>query len=147
MPQLPAEHKFTLQITMTSDWHVGSGSGRGEIDSAVQRDHDNLPYIPAKTLTGILRDGCEQVAIALDDGETKGKWHKWIDFIFGDQPALAEGAVEPKPAPALVSIGSGYLDFTLREALKQRKNSKGRSPSLNPVFPLIQKLALQDLIF
>ena len=53
---------FTLKISMESDWHVGAGAGRGEIDRVVQRDTDDLPYIPAKTLTGILRDGCEQVA-------------------------------------------------------------------------------------
>ncbi|OKH18656.1 hypothetical protein NIES208_05390 [[Limnothrix rosea] IAM M-220] len=117
---------------MTSDWHVGSGNGYGEVDSAVQRDHDNLPYIPAKTLTGILRDGCEQAAIALDGGKKTGQWHNWINFIFGDQPALAEGAIEPAPRPAVVSIGSAYLDNDLRDALKAKKGLKEAIAFIKP---------------
>lgn len=109
----------TLTITMKSDWHVGSGSGRGEIDSIVQRDADGLPYIPAKTLTGILRDGCEQVAQALD-GDLSGKWNNWVNFLFGDQPALAKGVIEDEPRPASLSIRSAYLDRTLRDALREK---------------------------
>ncbi|MGD1932335.1 MAG: RAMP superfamily CRISPR-associated protein [Leptolyngbyaceae cyanobacterium] len=113
---------FTIQVTMTSDWHVGSGLGRGEIDSLVQRDADNLPYLPAKTLTGILRDGCEQVALALDNGNERGRWHDWINFLFGDQPALAQGAIEPEPRPAVLSIRSACLESDLHEALKVNKH-------------------------
>ncbi|WP_029682029.1 RAMP superfamily CRISPR-associated protein [Picosynechococcus sp. NKBG15041c] len=131
MPSLPKNLQFKLQIQMTSDWHVGSGSGRGEIDSAVQRDHDNLPYIPAKTLTGILRDGCEQVAIALD-GDTKGFWHDWINFIFGDQPALAEEAIEGAPRPAVISIRSAYLENGLQDALNQKKELQGAIAFIKP---------------
>lgn len=78
---LDVPSSFTITIRMASDWHVGSGTGRGEIDSEVQRDADSFPYIPAKTLTGILRDGCEQVALALDNGGERGKWHNWVNFF------------------------------------------------------------------
>jgi CRISPR-associated protein Csx10 len=109
-----------IEITMQSDWHVGTGMGRGELDSIVQRDGDNLPYIPGKTLTGILRDSCEQVALGLDRGNNHGVWHDWVNFIFGDQPALAKGAIEAEPKPALVAIGSAHLDEKLKEALKDK---------------------------
>ncbi|TVU52888.1 MAG: hypothetical protein EA414_15120 [Arthrospira sp. PLM2.Bin9] len=117
IPTLP--QNLILTITMKSDWHVGSGSGRGEIDSIVQRDADGLPYIPAKTLTGILRDGCEQVAQALD-GDLSGKWNDWVNFLFGDQPALAKGVIEEEPRPASLSIRSAHLDRTLRDALGEK---------------------------
>ena len=116
-PTVPQD--CVLTIAMKSDWHVGSGSSRGEIDSIVQRDADGLPYIPAKTLTGILRDGCEQVAQALD-GSTTGTWNNWVNFLFGDQPALAKGAIEDEPRPASLSIRSAYLDETLCEALREK---------------------------
>lgn len=116
---LTVPNNFTLTITMKSDWHVGSGSGRGEIDSIVQRDADGLPYIPAKSLTGILRDGCEQVAQALDGGSS-GKWNNWVNFLFGDQPALAKGAIETEPRPASLSIQSAHLDTKLRDALSEK---------------------------
>jgi len=122
----------TIQIEMTSDWHVGSGAGRGEVDSLVQRDADGLPYIPAKTLTGILRDGCEQVALALDGGNDRGQWHRWVDFLFGDQPAIAQGALEPEPRPAIVSIRSAHLEQTLRDALNARPKLKGAIALIKP---------------
>lgn len=117
---IPAS-SLTLKITMTSDWHVGSGLGRGEVDRLVQRDADGLPYLPAKTLTGIVRDGCEQVALALDNGHDQGLWHRWVNFLFGDQPALASGAIEVEPCPAALSIRSAYLESSLREALKAKQ--------------------------
>lgn len=115
---------FNLKIIMTSDWHIGSGSGRGEIDSVVQRDHSDLPYIPAKTLTGILRDGCEQVAQALDNNQEQGQWHDWINFLFGDQPALAKIAIEAAPRPAIVSIRSAYFEKKLQDTLTAKPQLK-----------------------
>jgi CRISPR-associated protein Csx10 len=54
---------FTVQVHMLSDWIVGTGEGRvGDVDATVRRDADGLPFVPAKTLTGIWRDACEQVA-------------------------------------------------------------------------------------
>jgi CRISPR/Cas system CMR subunit Cmr4 (Cas7 group RAMP superfamily) len=62
---------FTLRLEMLSDWHVGAGFGRpGNIDSLVQRDADDLPFVPAKTLTGIWRDALERLAYALDAEDT-----------------------------------------------------------------------------
>ncbi|WP_448573213.1 RAMP superfamily CRISPR-associated protein [Trichothermofontia sp.] len=130
---------FTIQIEMTSDWHVGSGSGRGEIDSEVQRDADGLPYIPAKTLTGILRDGCEQIAIALDGENEQGLWHSWVDFLFGDQPVLFQGAVESEPRPAVISIRSAYLDQKLRNALKAKPALQGAIAFVKPSVAIDEK--------
>jgi CRISPR-associated protein Csx10 len=53
---------FPVRAHMLSDWIVGTGEGRvGDVDATVRRDSDGLPFIPAKTLTGIWRDACEQV--------------------------------------------------------------------------------------
>jgi CRISPR-associated protein Csx10 len=77
---------------MLSDWIVGTGEGRvGDVDATVRRDYDGLPFIPAKTLTGIWRDACEQVAGWLGgpagpDGGSAHSWHAWVDWIFGSQP-------------------------------------------------------------
>jgi len=122
---------FSLTITMHSDWHVGSGTGRAELDSIVQRDADDLPYLPAKTLTGILRDGCEQAAQALDGGKT-GPWNNWLNVLFGDQPALAEIPLEDEPRPAIVSIHSAHLDENLRQSLKQKQKLRTAIAFMKP---------------
>jgi CRISPR-associated protein Csx10 len=110
-----------LTVTMLGDWHVGSGTGRpGSIDRLIQRDDFDLPYIPAKTLTGILRDGCELVAWGLDGGNEKGEWHKYLEYLFGSQPAIAQGVVEETPIAAALSLRSAYFPSVLKTALQGR---------------------------
>jgi|GEM_PF-792270 len=66
---LPAGVEVRYQLTTLSDWHAGTGAGRpGDVDRLVARDDDELPYLPAKTVTGLWRDGCEIAARALDGG-------------------------------------------------------------------------------
>jgi CRISPR-associated protein Csx10 len=113
-----------LTITMSSDWHVGSGTGRpGSIDQLVQRDQRGLPYIPAKTLTGILRDSCELVAHGLDDEQSTGIWHQYVEYLFGNQPAIAQGVVEEAPIAAALSLRSAYLPQTLITALSGKPDA------------------------
>ena len=72
-----------LEITMHSDWHIGTGSsGEGNIDRRIARDEDGFPFIPAKSLTGILRDSCEEVLsyLGLD---ADPEMDNWATYIFG----------------------------------------------------------------
>lgn len=129
MTQTPP-HEFNITLTMNSDWHIGSGNSRGEMDRTVQRDADDLPYIPAKTLTGILRDSCEQVAEALKPQE---KWQNWVDCLFGNQPTLANAEeAEIAPNPALIRIHSAFLEDSLRQALKAKPNLKSAIAFMKP---------------
>ncbi|MGH2769044.1 MAG: RAMP superfamily CRISPR-associated protein, partial [Actinomycetota bacterium] len=122
-----SDYMGCLRLTMESDWHVGAGISRsGQLDRLVVRDHENLPYIPAKTLTGIWRDACERLARALDEG-TPGAWARWVEYLFGSQPALAEAPLtaaasalrshgEP-PRPAALSVRPARLPEELRHRL------------------------------
>ena len=56
-----------LRLTFDSDWHVGSGAGiLGSVDRQVLRDEEGFPYVPGKTLTGVLRDAAEWIADVRD---------------------------------------------------------------------------------
>lgn len=124
---------LTIKIKLTSDWHIGSGAGiPGDIDSLVQRDQDGLPYIPAKTLTGILRDACELVTFGLDDGQENGNWQQWVDYLFGEQPALSQGVIETAPRPAALSIRPGYFSEPLRVVLKSKPSVKNALTFVKP---------------
>lgn len=126
--------KLTIKIKLTGDWHIGSGAGiPGDIDSLVQKDKDGLPYIPAKTLTGILRDACELVAFGLENGN----WQKWVNYLFGEQPALAKEAIvkeaiEKEPLPAALSIRAAYFSDSLREVLKNKPSVKNALTFVKP---------------
>ncbi len=74
-----------LTIDMTSDWGVGSGTARhGSIDRCVRRDVDGLPYLPGRSLRGVLREACAQAAAALDDGKPGAWTDLWLQ-VFGQR--------------------------------------------------------------
>lgn len=63
-----------MTIRMLSYWHIGSGMGRGaDADAVVLKDQTGLPFIPGKTLKGLLRDSslCLEDARLCSDGVTK----------------------------------------------------------------------------
>lgn len=49
--------KLSFKIDLKSDYHIGSGYGRGIVDSALLKDKDGLPIIRGTTLVGLLRQG------------------------------------------------------------------------------------------
>ncbi|MCI0724051.1 MAG: RAMP superfamily CRISPR-associated protein [Acidobacteria bacterium] len=112
--------RFTVKVEFEGDWHVGLGAGRhGQADRLVVRDGGGLPYVPAKTLTGIWRDACERVALGLDDNKP-GHWCQWVEAIFGSQPQLSEGLVPERfPRPALLSVRSAHYPDKLRDLLSR----------------------------
>ncbi len=129
---------LTLTLHMDSDWHCGTGLGiPGGVDKLVNTDHDGLPFVPGKTLTGVWRDACELVAAALDgspqsapgtataggsDGSdgSDGGWHAWVDFLFGSQPVLTPAGrpVRGEPRPAALSVRPARYPATLAAAMR-----------------------------
>jgi len=46
-----------IKIEILTYWHAGSGaSGTGDVDAAIIRDAQGLPYLPGRTLKGLFRD-------------------------------------------------------------------------------------------
>ncbi len=116
---------FPLEIELLSDWHCGTGAGRpGEVDRLVARDAAGLPYLPAKTVTGMWRDACETAARALDEGaDGHGGWAAWVRCLFGDEPARGRGPALGAPRPALLSVRSARMPETLRARLGPRRGA------------------------
>jgi CRISPR-associated protein Csx10 len=109
-------YQSTLSITLKSDWKIGSGTGRpGDVDQLIRRDSDQAPFLPAKTITGVLRDGCERVTHALDEGNANGPWHTWLTYLFGNHPLPGQLV---SPARAHLQLTSAQLPAELRHALE-----------------------------
>lgn len=48
---------FTLTFDLQSDWHIGSGKEAGAYaDSLTIKDDDGLPFLPGKSIKGLLRE-------------------------------------------------------------------------------------------
>lgn len=59
-------------ITFYSPWHCGAGLSAGaDVDVLVVKDAEGLPYVPGKTLKGLLREAVEDyTALSEPDAES-----------------------------------------------------------------------------
>ena len=112
---------FNITLTMTSDWHIGSGVGRqGSVDSLVLRDPDDLPYAPSSTVAAMWRDAAEQLAYGLNQAAGEdGNWNDLVTALFGSQPAI-ENSLQPpipsrSPIPSRLSLEHLRFPEELRE--------------------------------
>jgi CRISPR-associated protein Csx10 len=118
-----------IRIEFTSDWHIGSGRGQlGSVDALIARDSDDCPCIPAKSLTGILRDAAEDLASQLGNN-----WPGFVDELFGDQPGLGRVAHSERPRPALLSIRLAQLSPTVRELISGNSRTRPLARQLTTV--------------
>src|ERR1035441_1810038 len=127
---------FSLRLTMLSDWHIGTGTGRrGFTNSMVTRDVAGLPYVPAKTITGVWRDACEIAANALDGGGA-GPWHDWAEYLFGSQPALTGAGAAPAgddpPREAALGVRSLHYPEGLGAVLAARPRLAAAATFVKP---------------
>ncbi|MEN8218464.1 MAG: RAMP superfamily CRISPR-associated protein [Pseudomonadota bacterium] len=118
----------TLEIHFLSDWHIGEGTGQvGYLDKLIRRHpQDGLPYLPAKTITGIWRDACQQVAIGLDDGKA-GIWQDWVITLFGLQTKPAD-----VPKTACLTVRAARFPKSLRQKLTNYPSLKEALTFIKP---------------
>ena len=51
------------KIIFHTDWHCGSGLAAGaDVDSLVIKDRSDLPYVPGKTIKGLVKEALEDLA-------------------------------------------------------------------------------------
>lgn len=54
--------KITYSIEFHTDWHCGSGLAAGaDVDALVVKDEKNMPFIPGKTIKGLVREAVEEI--------------------------------------------------------------------------------------
>ena len=76
------------QIEFFSNWHCGSGLAAGaDVDALVVKDANGLPYVPGRTLKGLLREAAYQCA-----RENQSSLLDDIFGISGDQPITESNA-------------------------------------------------------
>lgn len=64
------------KIEFHTDWHCGSGLAAGaDVDALVVKDNNDLPFIPGKTIKGLLREAVEEI---------RGFQGKGCDKVFVD---------------------------------------------------------------
>ncbi len=55
---------ITYKLEFYSDWHCGSGLSAGaDVDLLVVKEKNNLPYVPGKTIKGLIREAAEEIML------------------------------------------------------------------------------------
>jgi len=110
----------TLQykIDFTSFWHTGSGLSSGtDSDLVVIKDENGLPFIPGKTLKGLLREAAEIINAYNSTIVTK----KFITKVFGER---SEEGVSAKPKEAVCFFTDAYLSEDIKQYLNNNEEQK-----------------------
>lgn len=123
MPEAADPH--LLEIEFCSDWRIGTGTRTATVDSLVARDGEELPRVPAKTVAGIWRDGCELAARALDAELSKKPWTSWLEYLFGKEtgvvgqsPKHDPGNAYDPPIPAALMPSAARFSEAIRQRLR-----------------------------
>jgi hypothetical protein len=106
-----------MRITMSSEWFVRSPEIGG---NRIERDINNLPYIPSSIVAEILYDSCRSIVVALDSNYDNS-WHHYLEYLFDLQsPQLL---LDIESAYLLTDLKYTFQDKTkLQEALAFTKS-------------------------
>ncbi len=108
------------QIEFFTYWHAGSGlSGGAYADLLVNKTKEGLPFIPGKTLKGMIRDG----AITINDFAPSRVTMDFINRVFGEKPTkIRPEDTDTNPvAPGVCFFSNAELSGNLSSELSQNK--------------------------
>ncbi len=103
--------RATIFIDFDSEWLIAGGDSLfGTADMAPLRDAEDFPFVPGRTLRGILR---EAVA-TMDDCLGEGDYGSWADRLFGHRLSALD-AERMTYSQGMVRIGNAVLVADLAE--------------------------------
>jgi hypothetical protein len=135
-------------------WHAGSGRGRDVVlDAEVMRDGDGLPYLPGKTIKGLLKKAMKTAALA------RGEPQDQVMRLFGsDVPGtdeardgdeqvqkLEEGRF--RTTPGALWFGSATLPRTWADWIRSNRTKNGGedvSAILSELFRTVASTAIDE---
>lgn len=101
---------INLTIRFFSQWHCGSGTSAGaDVDELVVKDKNGMPYIPGKTLKGLIREATEDYVSFSSQSEALGTL---LAETFGKE--LGE---TPEQTAGCAHFGNAVLEGTEYEAI------------------------------
>ena len=103
------------KIAFFSDWHCGSGLSAGvDLDLLVIKDKNHLPFIPGKTIKGLVREAVEEINSFMDAEHSFSS--EKINTVFGEEARL-QGCAFFKNAELPNSLKGAIVDKELQNYL------------------------------
>lgn len=82
------------KIEFHTDWHCGSGLAAGaDVDALVIKDKDGVPFIPGKTVKGLVREAVEEIRGCRNTSFDDGLIAKVFGYFDKDQEEMEKGSV------------------------------------------------------
>ncbi len=104
------------KIEFFSDWHCGSGLSSGaDVDLIVVKDKFELPFIPGKTIKGLLKDA----ALSLQDFNAVDD--SFIEKVFGKEAKQSKKDQEHEHSKECVTF---FSNAELTDAVKKQLKDK-----------------------
>lgn len=121
-----------LRFDIRSWWHVGSGMGRGGwCHAAVMRSPDGLPWIPGRTVRGLVR---EAMTLAAEFPQASEIDPALVEHLFGSPVANATATSRFDTQAGLIHFGSAELPATWRAWARSDPTAKAKLESLFSTF-------------
>lgn len=109
---------ITYKIEFADYWHIGSGlSGGADVDALVLKDNNGFPFIPGKTLKGLIREQ----ALLLAKLPSSDITTEWMNAYFGMEVEKNQQNVERKPGRLYFS--NAYLSKNVQDTLVKPLNN------------------------
>jgi hypothetical protein len=109
-------------------WRAGTSRGvASTLDALIARDADDLPYLPGRSIKGVLRDSLAQweywQTVRIDsEGERSGAADEITTALFGSRWDGAPEQTRYNTRPGALTVSSARMAPELRAALRQRKD-------------------------
>lgn len=107
--------KINYKIEFFSDWHCGSGLAAGaDLDTLVVKDKEGLPFVPGKTIKGLIREAVDDINLFSGREISDDKIKKAFGY-FDDAEHLDKGKL---------FFANAELDNAERNAIVNNKAQK-----------------------
>ncbi len=84
---------ITYKIEFYTDWHCGSGLAAGaDVDALVVKDKNNMPFVPGKTLKGLVREAVEELR-GLQGKEADKSFVDIFGYFEKDKEEMGKGSM------------------------------------------------------
>lgn len=81
------------KIEFHTDWHCGSGLAAGaDVDALVVKDEKGMPFIPGKTIKGLVREAVEEIR-GLQVKNLDGNFFDAFGFFEKDKEQMEKGSM------------------------------------------------------
>lgn len=106
--------KYT--ITFFSDWNCSSGLTSGPVsDNLVKKDNFNLPFIPGRTIKGLLKEAAHDLYEGADD------FNEFLETCFGEEAGRKDSGSNKKFHFSNASLSVDEKNYLKEKPLEIRK--------------------------